>query len=193
MDGVAYLVSAEGIILAVGERTWETFARENHASGLTAGKIIGYDFFSVILGDEVKDAYRKMHDKLRLRGDTNINFEYRCDSPDAERRMRMSMAAVVNVTGVTAILYQSQMLRETERVPMMLFSPENYVKTFSDDSIVSLCCYCSDVAWPIGAQQPDREWITPDAYYTRGGVTDVVLSHGICPDCFATIVTPNTL
>ncbi len=193
IDGVTYLVSSEGIILTVGKQTWAMFARENQAHGLEAEKIVGLDFFSIIQGDEVKNAYRNMHDKLRVRWDTTITFEYRCDAPAAERRMRMSIAAVVNETGVTAILYQSQMLRETERVPMLLFAPENYVKSYSDERIVSLCCYCSDVAWPIGAGKSDREWITPDAYYARGGETDVALSHGVCPDCFATIVKPNTL
>jgi hypothetical protein len=76
---------------------------------------------------------------------------------------------------------------------MMLFSPDNYTKPYDDGSLVTVCCYCADVAWPIGARRAEREWIAPDVYYARGGPSDVALSHGICPNCFRTIVEPNIL
>jgi hypothetical protein len=74
---------------------------------------------------------------------------------------------------------------------MMLFSPDSYRKTYSDDSLVTLCSYCHDVAWPVGAHQPDREWITPESYYVRGATAEAVVTHGICPDCYRDIVEPN--
>jgi hypothetical protein len=47
----------------------------------------------------------------------------------------------------------------------------------------------SEVERPPLAQ---REWIAPEAYYARGGTSDVTLTHGICPTCLEGVVHPNT-
>jgi hypothetical protein len=142
-------------------------------------------------GTAIRDAYRGMHQKLSQKGNSCLKFECRCDSPETERTMLVSMSPIGDGSGTNAILYQAQILHERYRVPISLFSPENYRTSTDNDRLVSLCSFCHDVAWPVGAHQPNREWIKPEAYYARGGATDMAVSHGICPTCFTTIVAPN--
>ena len=52
-----------------------------------------------------------------------------------------------------------------------------------------ICSFCRNVAWPIGAPEDEASWIAIPAYYRRGGSSDVVVSHGICPGCVEQMFT----
>jgi hypothetical protein len=98
--------------------------------------------------------------------------------------MRMAITCV-ECTDTVMVLYQSQLLSSTERPPIRLFDSRSAnpdrdaVEKFP---VVTLCSYCHAVAWPIGSEEP--EWIEPEVYYTRGGPSDVLVSHGMCPGCY---------
>ncbi len=91
MDGIAYLVDADGVILAVGAASWSSFAAENSAPFLTVEAVVGSSLFSQVQGRDVQDACRKIHDAVCQERFPVVTYEYRCDAPEAERRMRMSV------------------------------------------------------------------------------------------------------
>jgi len=182
LDGWAYLLDTHGIVVAVGASEWDAFSRDNGRPELAAGQVVGRDLFEQIAGAEVRAVYSQMHEALVSGRRREITFNYRCDAPDKERHMRLSMSAVSSAGATVAILYQSQLTWEASRPPMGLFKQVGRPHLRAE-SILSMCSFCHDVAWPVGAADPDREWIEPTEYYRRGGADDVAISHGMCPPC----------
>ena len=194
IDGVTYLVDASGIIRAIGAISWKHFATENDAPELTAASVIGTSVFAGIDGPDVREACERLHDSVCQRWRPVITYEYRCDAPDVERRMRMSISPVAGQGNVVMALYQSQLLAEAPRLPLGLMSMKHRAGATgaqSSDEQVVLCSFCHDIAWPIGARQEHQIWIAIEDYYRRGGLSEVIVSHGICPRCIERIVTPN--
>ncbi len=191
MDGVAYVVSVEGRVVAVGRRGWDAIAASAGVDNLESDAILGADLFAAIHGQDVRNAYLRMHQKLCTQMSSNIRFEYRCDVPEFERHMLMNMSPIAGESGLLGVLYQSQMLQEIARIPIGLFAPENYTASKDGGGQTVLCSYCHRVAWPGGSREPHHEWISPEAYYARGGRSDTAISHGICPRCVDKIVEPN--
>jgi len=195
MDGIVYLIDADGIILAVGGEAWRRFAEENSAPWLAPESVVGTSIFSHIHGGGVQDTCRKLHDAVCQERRPAVTYGYRCDAPDAERRMRMSISPVRDRSGSVMALYQSQVVTEAPRLPLGLVSMERRASAhvaYRREQFVAFCSFCQDLAWPIGAEEPDQIWIKIDEYYRRGGSTDVVVSHGVCPACLARLLAPNT-
>jgi hypothetical protein len=188
MEGVAYLTDLDGVILSVGTRGWTEFASDNAVPELTPDSVIGTSLFAAMSGNAVRDMYQRLHAAVGSGRRVASVFEYRCDSPIAERRMRMSISAVTDETGTAAVLYQSQLLTETIRPPLRLFARELRAakdKSASSLPMVALCSFCHRVEWPVGTAPGARRWIDPTDYYRRGGSSDVSVTHGICPACAA--------
>jgi len=191
LDGVAYLVDRPGIIRAVGTASWQRFAVENDVPELTPASVIGHSLFASVDGDAVREACQHLHDLVCLQQRPAISYEYRCDAPGTERRMRMSISPVRRRRGATMALYQSQMMLEAARPPLGLISlglRSAQSRRSPEAPLLAICSFCHDVAWPIGAPDAEQSWIKVEEYYRRGGTSDVAVSHGICPVCVATIV-----
>ncbi len=187
MDGWVYLVDTQGTVVAVGSPAWDAFAGENAGEEII-GEVVGRDLFEQIAGRDVQATYRRMHEALVSGRRREITFDYRCDAPDTERHMRMSLSAVRDGDVTVAILYQSQLNWQASRPPIGLFESAGRPAPRLDlpaDRILAMCSFCHAVAWPLGAADSDREWIEPGEYDRRGGASDVAVSHGMCPPCNA--------
>ena len=175
--------------------SWNRFASDNSASALTADAVIGTSLFAHIDGADVGAACRRLHDQVYRGGRPAISYEYRCDAPGTERRMRMSISPAVGERGSRMVLYQPQMLLEMPRLPAGLLSMDRRAivdRTRSFGDTVVICSFCQDVAWPIGVHEADQEWIRIDDYYRRGGSREVLVSHGICLGCTARLFDPHS-
>jgi hypothetical protein len=186
IDGVAYVADRRGIIRAIGTAAWERFATANGSPELTADRVIGTSLFAGVTSTAVRDACQRLHTLVCLRRREMITYEYRCDAPDTERRMRMSIRPVTGRRDVIMALYQSQLLDETPGLMSGLLSMGARVveagKGLGTDPLV-ICSFCRDVAWPIGVSEANASWIGIADYYRRGGNGGVAVSHGICPGC----------
>lgn len=195
LDGTAYLSDRDGTITSVGQQGWLEFANDTDALIRDSKMVVGKKLFDMIRGESVKNSYRQLHESAWLRRRKRITFDYRCDSPAVRREMRMSISSIHRNDVTIALLYQSQIVSETARVPMMFFSEQKWLQegsSYDKSKILKLCSYCHDVNWPIGADIENQVWISPEEYYQRLGPTDVMISHGVCPTCFDKIVTENT-
>lgn len=192
LDGIAYLVGPDSVILGVGERNWSAFAQENLGADLTPRRVVGRSLFEFILGDEVKAAYHAFHAEIKEGVKPRVEFICRCDSPMTARDLHVSLRPVP-LGSNTGILYQCQILSATMRPPVHLIDPERWKKTALGEPrpIVRICSYCSKIAWPPGGAGRPVDWLTAPEYYRRGGSDEVLLSHGICPDCHKRIVEPE--
>ncbi len=54
--------------------------------------------------------------------------------------------------------------------------------------LLGMCSYCRYVR--PATENSTEKWIPTDRYRQMGGTTGVVLSHGICPECFDHLVKP---
>lgn len=189
MDGVTYLVDGTGTILAVGQPQWLNFLEKTEFIPSRTEDIIGANLFDLVTGEEVRESYRRMHQKVYEGHKPSISFQYRCDGPEVKRQMRLSLSWVSLGEGEGGVLYQSQIISEVERPPIGLLDPELILGHLAEEQnypIVTICSYCQQVAWPIGETANERrEWLSPEDYYARGGHSDVRISHGICPGCVA--------
>ncbi len=194
IDGVAYLVDGRGIIRAIGTAAWQRFAIDNGVPRLTIDSVIGTSLFASMEGATVRDACRRLHESVCDGRRPVVAYEYRCDAPDMERRMRMSISPVIRPCGPIMALYQSQIVDEAPRLPLGLLSADRRAAAAGrhprGEQMV-LCSFCHDIEWPIGVAQPGQIWIGIAEYYRRGGTSDVEVSHGICPECIARVIEPN--
>lgn len=56
-------------------------------------------------------------------------------------------------------------------------------------ALLAMCGYCRNVRVPSGPRKDF--WVTTESYARKEGLSPIRLSHGICPDCFATLVKPT--
>ena len=188
IPGIAYVVDRDGDILAFSRGP---FMEDVKIPGGTASgyrHAIGSSLFSIIQGEQVRQSYRRMHKAVWFGRADAFGFAYRCDAPEVERNMFMSISRIAEGSETAAVLYQSVVVSELRRPPLPLFAFEGLGEQAPPaERIVTLCSYCQKVAWPVqAAERP--EWIEAVEYYRRGGRTDAVVSHGICEICLEQIV-----
>jgi hypothetical protein len=192
LDGVAYLVAPSGVILGVGRNGWARFALTVGGDSPSAIDVIGQSLFDMIADDEARSAFRAIHARVASLARSALTYEYRCDAPNLERLMRMSVSALTTCGRLQGVLYQSILVWAKDRVPLEFLSNREALREerrLSAFPFVKICQFCAKVsmkAW--GA-----EWIEPHVYYQRGGDDRVRLSHGVCPECERTRLAPLIL
>lgn len=186
LDGVCYLTAPDGTILHLGRAGWSAFAVENGAPQLTIEQMLGTSLFDIIRGTEVRLAYRELHQAVVEGQRPRITFEYRCDSPLAERHMRMAISAVVENGRTIAVLYQSQIVRTLARPPVPLFDRSQAVPPGAPT--VLLCSFCQRVLGRAGQASARPRWMTAVEYYQAGGPAVPVIEDVICPACEQRVV-----
>lgn len=190
MEGIAYLIDADGIIVAVGREGWRSFAQDNATPAMAeAEAVVGRPLLSFIHGEAVRHAYEGYLEALRSGRRRALSFEFSCDSPSLARRMRLCISTVKKGSAPAGFLFQSLLLEERMRPPVSLFDAAVITAALEEmrgQPLLSLCSYCQRVA--TGAEE--REWIPAESYYQRGGSSAVRISHGICPDCMRERVEP---
>lgn len=192
MEGIAYVVDRDGMLLACGRNNWSSFARDNGGDAIVDTRsVIGRSILDFIAGEDVVAAYRGYMDRLIDRSIDAVVFSFRCDAPDVRRELWMTIHPIESDGRVAALLFQSIPLDEMPRPPISLFDHEA-LRTMIDDRrsrpIVKLCAYCAEVAKSDGRSA--EVWLSAEAYYRDGGEADVRLSHGICPSCHERHVLP---
>lgn len=191
IDGIAYAVNGDGIILGFSRGPFLPAGEGGSDTPWNSEAVVGTSLFAQLRGAEVIETYRTLHRAVWSRGHPAVGFEYRCDSPETERHMRMSLSLIRAGSTPVAVLYQSITITETARVPLPLFAADLLTARAPaglDELVVKLCSYCQRVAWPDYDAVTDPEWIEAAEYYWRGGVTDVVISHAVCAPCYQRVI-----
>lgn len=193
MEGVTYLVEPAGRVVACGRRNWSEFASENGGGELAHPEhIIGRPVFDFVSGEDVVAAYDGYMRRLFDGSIPGVTFEFRCDAPDVRRDLWMTIRPVESGGRVAALLFQSIVINELSRPPIGLFDYAGMNRRLTRQRsypVVTMCSYCHNAAREPAAGEP-RIWMEPEAYYRSGGATDVQVSHGICPACYAMHVAP---
>lgn len=185
LDGICYLTGGDGRIIAVGASNWDEFAFDNEAVELSASAVVGRNLFDFVCGQELQGQLRGV--LLRLASglyDAWI-MPYRCDSPAVKRNMRLSIRPVREQDETVGFLFQSVLLNSEDRPRIDLFDFKDRKSYHSESDArptITMCSYCQRVR----ADDVDSgTWLEPEAYYARGGSSQVRISHGICDACLA--------
>ena len=191
IDGVAYAVDGNGIILGFSRGPFLPVEGDGVSRAWDSASVVGTSIYAQLHGAEVIESYHMLHAAVWSRGQPAIGFAFRCDAPDVERHMRMSLSLIRNGVTPAAVLYQSTVITEIPRVPLPLFAADLLTSRRPYDGaepVVKLCSYCQKVAWPVDDDTTARMWIEAAEYCRRGGGSDVMISHSVCEACFGRIV-----
>lgn len=169
-DGTVSLwVDGGNRILAVND-AWDGFAAGNDGSEVFRDRVIGTDLLVWIRGDETRMMLAALMQFVRLTGE-NVRREYRCDSPELRRYMRMT----VHRERSGLVRFDHELLRTEPMQPAVRFA----VPGAPDAKTVRRCSMCNRVelanAWWNG-DEAAREGRLPAS--NAGSVRYV-----ICPLC----------
>lgn len=168
---VVYWVARDGTIV----RVEPYYSRESadldatFANPFRAGELVGRNLFSFIAGSEVRHLYALLQKRV-LEESTPISFDYRCDSLEVRREMRMSMAADGD-----HVRYESAVLRETLRKKAIR------PPTAGAESIVVICSMCNQFRFP----EASSDWKELDELPGEVELPERFrFSHALCSSCF---------
>lgn len=190
LDGIAFVTDGAGTIVAIGQSHWNAFAKANDGENLCDGRgVLGQSVFSFITGEAVSELYRRWFEVVLSGRAPRARVLTRCDSPNVRRELMVTITPLLRAPGnIGAVLFQSQTLSEEVRPKISLFDFAAERRRLSRQGalpVLAMCSYCQNVNFPIGSSEDDGAWISAERYYRQGGQTDVRISHGICPQCFA--------
>lgn len=190
LDGIAYVTDRAGTIVSVGRSNWNAFAKANGGENLCDGKgVLGESVFSFVTGEAVSELYRRWFEVVLSGRAPRARVLTRCDSPTVRRELMVTITPLMRSAGsIGAVLFQSQTLSEQIRPKISLFDFAAERRRLSGHGalpVLAMCSYCQSVRFPAGSSDDDGAWISAERYYRQGGQTDVRISHGICPQCFA--------
>jgi hypothetical protein len=166
---VSYRIDAGDRIVEVGD-DWAAFARANDAPHL-ADEVEGRPLWNFVSGDLTRQVYREL--LVHVRSGRPASFDYRCDAPQLQRFMRMTMRAV----GHDGVQFESVTVRTEARTPAIAMLPPA-----TAERLVRMCSWCKRVA-------DATSWLDLDAAVDAFGLltrtTAVAISHSMCPACYA--------
>jgi hypothetical protein len=180
LPGVAYVVGLDGRIVACGAERWRTFAEANGAPELGDSRaVLGRALTEFIEGESARQADECIRDTLRRSGLGQIAYDFRGDSPDRVRRMRMHISLLREGDAPCGFLYQSLLLSEKQRPVVTLFAPRLPGLLDDESPIITACSYCKRLRHAASGN-----WLSPEEYAEAGGRGDARISHGICDECY---------
>lgn len=168
----SYAVDAHDRLVSVDE-AWARFAIENGGRGLLPDEVLQSCLWDHVQGMENRILYKRILDHVRSTG-RSFAFEFRCDAPDRERLLRMTVSSKAD--GVCQ--FQTQAVRMTHRAPLHWLA--RHVRRSSLQFPLCGWCMRTEVAGRWHDLVEASEWL--------GGHRDHAppqVAHTICPDCFS--------
>jgi len=195
LDGIAYVIDADGTIIDYNRDGWDRFAGANDGEELcTKEAIIGRHLLDLVSGEDVRLTYHRLIDLLLNGTRDRVSFNFSCDRPASQRKMRLAITPVRQNHGVSALLFHTILLEERIRPAMDLFDfKARHESGGTNLPLLLMCSYCQEVRFPLGSTPETGEWVTAQKYYQLGGTTEVEISHGICAQCLETRVKPTLM
>lgn len=172
---IVYRIDGHDRIVSVGG-PWDAFADENGGEGAARSRVIGRNLFDFITDPTTQQLYRQMLTQARAGRD--LQFSYRCDSPDTRRLMEMQMRLVDDAGSVE---FRSTPLEEQPRAPVHLAQADGATDG-EPEALQRSCGWCNRL-------DVNGEWLEIEEAVTRlrlmERATPPAVTHGMCEDCLA--------
>lgn len=188
--GLVFVTERDGTISEIGAPNWNAFAMANGAPELQADKVLGRNLFDFIQGEQVRDQFRKVLERISDNPNWSWVLPYRCDSPDRERAMCQSLRPIFSGDRCTGFIFHSVEQYSRARPPIGLYDFKAIEKSARDDPglpEVHMCSWCQRVRCETIS---GKDWLKAEDYYAAGGRTHVRLKHEICEHCLETTIDP---
>ncbi|MFM2408211.1 MAG: hypothetical protein RL358_953 [Pseudomonadota bacterium] len=156
-------VDQHNVIVRVNA-AWDSFAHDNDGEALANDAVLGLNLLDSISGKVSKNFTLAMLELAR-RGEREIVFDYRCDSP----RVRRFMRAHLRSDSRGAVHYSHQHLYSETFPHLVAFK----TATQRGRDTLMRCSICNHV-------RRDGLWRTPDSGH-GDALTEVI--YGVCPSC----------
>lgn len=176
---IIYTVDAHDRIVSVNE-AWDRFATQNEGTAYLAEHIVGRNLFEFIGDDSTRQIYRQM--LVRIRGGTDLEYRYRCDSLDCRRLMEMRVRATNSEGGVE---FRSITLDATQRTPMrtpMRLPQADGAEVTEPAEFQRACGWCNRL--DVNGVWLEMEEALP-LLLLHETPTAPTLTHGMCEACLA--------
>ena len=165
-----YDVDAQDRIVGVSEE-WVAFARENAATHLHAGSVVGHELLDFVTGEELGHLYRMILDRVRNTG-RKVVLPFRCDGPALRRFMELE----IEPAGEGRLAFAGRLVRSEPRASEILLDPA----VEHSDAMLTICSWCKRV-------DCRGEWVEVEEAVARLGLFEASavpqLSHGMCAEC----------
>ena len=173
MSSVTYQLNAADEILSVGG-DWAPFAQANEAPYLADG-VIGRPLWDFVGGMTTRHVYREL--LARVRAGRTVAFDYRCDSPDLRRFLRMT----ISPGSEGGVAFDSRTVRTEPRVPPL----PSLVSGQGTEPGLRMCSWCKRV-------DLSQLWEELEIAVERLGLLTLghppLISHAMCPRCYVRIM-----
>ncbi len=156
-------VDQHNVIVRVNA-AWDSFAHANDGAALANDAVLGLNLLDSISG-RVSKNFTLAVLELARRGEREIVFDYRCDSP----RVRRFMRAHVNADNNGVVHYSHEHLYSETFPHLVTFKT---AKQRGRDTLMR-CSICNHV-------RSDGLWRTPDS---RPADALIEVIYGVCPSC----------
>jgi hypothetical protein len=165
---VEFILNEQNDIVSVGGE-WDHFALENNAPELVAANIIGRPVLDFVSGNVTRQFVLAILQLVRS-GSRPIELEYRCDSPEVRRFMRM----YVSLMKSGQVCFINSTLRVEARDQECFISKA--VQRSKNTSI--RCSMCNMVKSP-------KDWVEPEQLLASNAVahSELLVVYGICESC----------
>jgi hypothetical protein len=165
---VEFVINQNNDIVKVCQ-DWDRFARENNAPELLGAAVIGHPLSEFVSGIITKKFISNLLSIARSRKDP-VAFEYRCDSPQVRRYMKMEVHCIAG--GNVRFIH-------TELRTELRIRPINFIrKTIREKNTLIRCSMCNLVLIK-------NYWGEFEVDANSSSVTEVYVTYGICPACQA--------
>ncbi|MGZ8257370.1 MAG: hypothetical protein ACXW1C_05225 [Gallionella sp.] len=160
-------VDQDNVIVRVNA-AWDSFACDNDGAQLANDAVLGLNLLDSISG-KVSKNFTLAVLELARRGDREVVFDYRCDSP----RVRRFMRAHVNADSSGAVHYAHEHLYSENFPHLVVFK----TATQRGRDTLMRCSICNHVRY-------DSLWRSPDfvSHELFAGQPAAVI-YGVCPSC----------
>lgn len=178
---VSYLVDRDGIIRGVGRTAWVREAQDGGVPMLADPRaVLDRPLFDFIQGEDVRESYRQLMG-VAAQGRRAVAIPMRCDSPDRERFMRLTITALRDGALLVGYLFQSAILHELRRLPAALHP----AAPSEDAPTVGFCSYCNRVR-----ESTSGHWMRVPEYLAEHGPMPVHIVHTLCGGCTDGVLAP---
>lgn len=165
-DPVEFLLDACDCIETVNP-SWDAFARANGAPELAGAGTIGKPLLSFVSGNVTRRFTQALLERTRRDG-REIGIDYRCDSPEFRRYMRMSATPLTE--GRLRLAHRETHI-ERRAHPLYFVTAEQ-----RERDIHVRCSLCNRLKYR-GA------WVEGESAWRESGLALFRVIYGVCPAC----------
>ncbi len=174
---VVYRIDADDR-LSCTEGDWQDFAVQNGwPEGKILSQVLGKTLWTFIADLKTAHLFRLFVERVRADKVSRTVYS-RCDSCDEQREIQITMSALPG----NGVEFRSEIVKTSPREPVELLNSE----VERSDDFVRICSYCQKIA------TSKTEWRDiEEACQVLGllGMSNLPqLTHGICPNCYATVI-----